>query len=384
MKERYYPIFIFLAGLLLGGLILATGPEIEQRAPSEKIPLVRTVSINPETIRLSSSAFGIVLPRTESELIPEVSGRIIDMSSSLVSGGFFKKGQILLTLEPLDYEAALEQSSAALESAKSELDNAKKNHDRQINLAKKQSISVSRKEEAINRLRFAEAAFREAKARVSLSKKNLERTQIRAPYDGRVRTEKVDVGQFVNRGQSVASLYAIDSAEIKLPIHDQELAYLDLPLYGTGESDEETVILKATFAGDEHTWKARVARTEGELDSKTRMINVIAEVDSPYAAKDSKPPLTIGLFVEAEILGQIIQNAVVIPRSAIQEDNLVYVVDKENRLKFQEVSILRMLNDEAVITNGLNKGDIVSISSLRNAEPGMKVRTSVEPVEGSS
>ena len=134
------------------------------------------------------------------------------MSPSLVSGGFFKKDDLLFSIEPLDYEVALEQSIAARESAKSELENAKRNHDRQINLAKRQSISESRKEEAINRLRFAESAHREANARVSLARKNLERTRIRAPYDGRVRNEKVDLGQFVNRGQSVASIYAIDSA----------------------------------------------------------------------------------------------------------------------------------------------------------------------------
>jgi RND family efflux transporter MFP subunit len=300
------------------------------------------------------------------------------MSPSLVSGGFFKKDDLLFSIEPLDYEVALEQSSAALKSAESELENAQRNHDRQINLAKKQSISESRKEEAINRLRFAESAHREANARVSLAKKNLERTKIRAPYDGRVRNEKIDLGQFVNRGQSIASIYAIDSAEIRLPVHDKELAFLDLSLFETSKSKDNAVILKATFAGEQHTWSARIARTEGELDSRTRMINVIAEIDSPYSSKDSRPPLTIGLFVEAEILGRFIKDAVVIPQSAIQDRNLVYTVNEKNRLEFKKVKILRMINDQAVITDGLKTGDTVCISALRNAEPGMEVRTSTK------
>ena len=378
MKERYFPILIVISGLIIGSLILFTGPSLEPRAPPENKPLIRTITAKSESIRLSSTAFGTVPPRSENELIPEVSGSIVFMSPSLVSGGFFKKDDLLFSIEPLDYEVALEQSSAALKSAESELENAQRNHDRQINLAKKQSISESRKEEAINRLRFAESAHREANARVSLAKKNLERTKIRAPYDGRVRNEKIDLGQFVNRGQSIASIYAIDSAEIRLPVHDKELAFLDLSLFETAKSKDDAVILKATFAGEQHTWSARIARTEGELDSRTRMINVIAEIDSPYSSKDSRPPLTIGLFVEAEILGRFIKDAVVIPQSAIQDRNLVYTVNEKNRLEFKKVKILRMINDQAVITDGLKTGDTVCISALRNAEPGMEVRTSTK------
>ena len=379
MKERYFPILIVVSGIMIGWLILITGPSLEPRAPPENKPLVRTITANTETIRLSSTAFGTVSPRSENELIPEVSGSIVYMSPSLVSGGFFKKDDLLFSIEPLDYQVALEQSSAALKSAESELENARRNHDRQINLAKKQSISESRKEEAVNRLRFAESAHREANARVSLAKKNLERTKIKAPYDGRVRNEKIDLGQFVNRGQSVANIYATDSAEIKLPVHDKELAFLDLPLVETERSEDDTVILKANFAGKQHIWNARIARTEGELDSKTRMINVIAEIDSPYSLKDSRPPLTIGLFVEAEILGRFVEDAIVIPQSAIQENNLVYTVNNENRLEFKKVEILRMINNQAIITGGLKAGDTVCVSTLRDAEPGMQIRTSIDP-----
>ena len=379
MKERYFPILIVVSGIMIGWLILITGPSLEPRAPPENKPLVRTITANTETIRLSSTAFGTVSPRSENELIPEVSGSIVYMSPSLVSGGFFKKDDLLFSIEPLDYQVALEQSSAALKSAESELENARRNHDRQINLAKKQSISESRKEEAVNRLRFAESAHREANARVSLAKKNLERTKIKAPYDGRVRNEKIDLGQFVNRGQSVANIYATDSAEIKLPVHDKELAFLDLPLFETERSEDDTVILKANFAGKQHIWNARIARTEGELDSKTRMINVIAEIDSPYSLKDSRPPLTIGLFVEAEILGRFVEDAIVIPQSAIQENNLVYTVNNENRLEFKKVETLRMINNQAIITGGLKAGDTVCVSTLRDAEPGMQIRTSIDP-----
>ena len=147
MKERYFPVLIVVSGIIIGLLILFTGPSLEPRAPPENKPLIRTITATSETIRLSSTAFGTVSPRTENELIHEVSGSITYMSPSLVSGGFFKKDDLLFSIEPLDYEVALEQSIAARESANSELENAKRNHDRQINLAKRQSISESRKED---------------------------------------------------------------------------------------------------------------------------------------------------------------------------------------------------------------------------------------------
>ena len=138
-------MLIVISGLIVGSLILFTGPSLEPRAPPENKPLIRTITAKSESIRLSSTAFGTVSPRSENELIPEVSGSIVFMSPSLVSGGFFKKDDLLFSIEPLDYEVALEQSSAALKSAESELENAQRNHDRQINLAKKQSISEGEK-----------------------------------------------------------------------------------------------------------------------------------------------------------------------------------------------------------------------------------------------
>ena len=379
IKRFLFPIAIVVAGLGLAGLIIATGPKLEQQSPPSSAPLVRTWVADVQTVQMTSITHGSVLPRTESELIPEVSGRIIEMSPVVVSGGFFKKGDVLLKIDPLDYEVALEQARASLASARSEFTNATKAHNRLLDLAKRQSASQSQQDDALNRLRFAQASIREATARLSKAERDITRTTVTAPYDGRVRTERVDIGQFVTRGAPIASLYATDVAEVRLPIQDEELAYLKLPLSGQTDQHMPTVILRARFAGEEHTWQGRIVRTEGELDPKTRMINIVAQVQSPYERSGSRPPLAVGLFVEAEIIGKRVDNVFVLPRSALQANEQVYVMTDENRLSFREVEIIREVGEDVYITGGLKRGETISLSTVSNAIEGMLVRPIDKP-----
>ncbi|MDC0067770.1 efflux RND transporter periplasmic adaptor subunit [Gammaproteobacteria bacterium] len=374
IKRFLFPLAIVVAGLGLAGLIIATGPKLEQQPPPSNAPLIRTWIADAQTVQMTSITYGSVLPRTESELIPEVSGRIVDISPAMVSGGFFKKGDLLLQVDPLDYEVALEQARASLASAKSELSNARKAHERLLDLAKRQSASQSQQDDALNRLRFAQASIREATASLSRAERDITRTSITAPYDGRVRSERVDIGQFVTRGAPIASLYATDVAEVRLPIQDEELAYLQLPLSGQTDQHMPTVILRARFAGEEHTWQGRIVRTEGELDPKTRMINIVAQVQSPYERSGSRPPLAIGLFVEAEIVGKRVDKVFVLPRSALQANEQVYVVTDKNRLTFREVEVIRKVGEDVYVTDGLKLGETISLSTVNNAIEGMLVR----------
>lgn len=374
IKRFLLPIIIVIAGVGLAVLIIATGPKLEQQPPPSNEPLVRTWEADVQTVQMTSIAHGTVLPRTESDLIPEVSGRIVDMSSAMVSGGFFKQGDFLLRIDPRDYEVALEQARASLASARSELTNATKAHDRLLDLAKRQSASQAQQDDALNRLRFAQASIREATARISRAERDITRTTVTAPYDGRVRSERVDIGQFVTRGAAVASLYATDVAEVRLPIHDEELAYLKLALAGQTDQHQPTVILRARFAGEEHTWEGRIVRTEGELDPETRMINIIAQVQSPYEQSGSRPPLAVGLFVEAEIIGKRVDNVFVLPRSALQANEQVYIITADNRLQFRDVEIIRIVNEDVYVTGGFERGETISLSTINNAIEGMLVR----------
>ena len=367
------PIAIIVVGFGLAAALLRTGPSITPQAPVAKSPLVRAVTVQPADFEFEATARGTVMPRSETELIAEVSGRVIELSQSLVTGGFFKEDDVLLRIDPLDYEIALEQASAQVQRATSELATASKNYERQRNLSKRQSTSESLEDDARNRLQIAEAAQREARARLASAERDLERTVVKAPYDGRVRTEQVDLGQFLNRGSRLARLYAIDAAEVRLPIKDDELAFLNISLRdGSAWEKRPSVSLSAEFAGAVHRWTGEIVRTEGELDPKTRMIQLVASVADPYRAGTT--PLPVGLFVDAVITGGVQPNIVRLPRGAMVSPSEVYIVDSSERLVRRTVNVLRSQGDFVYINDGLLRGDRVCLSRLATAMPGMKVR----------
>ena len=224
-----------------------------------------------------------------------------------------------------------------------------------------------------------------AQADLERAQYDLERCVIRAPFDGRVRQESVDVGQYVSRGASVAKLYSVDAAEIRLPIPDDQLAFVDLPLaYSNVDENSERagprVMLRAEFGGKVHRWTGRIVRTEGEIDPRTRMVHAIARVERPYdrGKNMSRPPLAVGMFVEAEIQGRSSGSVIELPRSVLRGADQVMVIDGEDRLHFRQVDILRYDGEVALVRSGLKSGERVCVSKLETPVEGMKVRVAGE------
>lgn len=283
LKRYFGPAIVVAAGVGLAMIIVATGPDVDVQPAVDRIPIVETLKASPETVRMSVTAHGAVVPKTQSNLVAEVSGRVVSVAPAMVSGGFFSKGNVLVEIERLDYDVALERARASLASAESELDNAQKAYERRRELTESDSISQSQHDDALNRLAVARASLRAAAAQVSRAERDLERTRLVAPYDGRVRSERVDPGQFVNRGEPVAALYSVDFAEVRLPVRDEDLAFLPISMDRAVEDTDTTtpVVLRASFAGRDRTWHAKIVRTEGELDPQTRMVNLIAQIEAP-------------------------------------------------------------------------------------------------------
>jgi RND family efflux transporter MFP subunit len=380
MQRRVWlPIAILGTGLFLAFTLFALRPSIETRPVERPGPVVRVLEVQPRDLDLVVRTNGTVVPRTESEVVAEVAGTVTWVSRSLVSGGFFDAGEPLLRIDPRDYDLALESARAALQRAESQRAYAKSEVERKRGLARRQAASQAELDVATNAERVAAAAVRESRAALERAKLDRARTEIAAPYAGRVRNAFVDVAQFVTRGRKVARIYAVDRAEVHLPIPDAELGFLDIPLLyrdGLADGAGPEVLLRARFAGDEHVWRGRVVRTEGEIDPKTRMINVIVDVQDPYArdAKSDRPPLAVGLFVEAEIQGRRVENVFVLPRSAMRDANHLLVVDSNARLEFREVEILRADRHEVVVRSGLEAGERVCVSPLDAAVDGMTVQ----------
>ena len=373
--RRYLGSFsVAVVGLVLMVVIVARGPVTEPEDDALLPPLVHVVEARPGPVRLTVAAHGVVLPKTESRLVSEISGRIVSVADSMVSGGFFQRGDVLVTIDRVDYELALEQARARLSSARSELAQARRSFDRQDRLTATDSVSESNRDEAENRLLLAEASFRDATAQEKRAERDLERTRVVAPYDGRVRSELVDPGQFVNRGETLANLYSVDVAEVRLPVHDEDLAFLPVSLDGAPDPAARLgVVLRARFAGRAHEWRGQIVRTEGEIDPGTRMVKMIAQVQRPYDQPDGTAPLTVGLFVDAEIEGRDVEDAVVLPRAALQSEGHVHVIE-DDRLAVRQVEVVRLLGEEACVL-GLQGGERVSLTRLPGAADGLRVRT---------
>ncbi len=379
-SSRFLPLLILVASFVTIGLLFLARRTPEEQPRPDLAPLVRVTEVAPEPYRFIVRANGSVSPRTESDLIPQVSGEIVEMSPALVAGGFFEKDDVLARIDPADYRVDREAARAQVARARSEFARAKKEQERQQQLADRSVASQSRIDDAENAFRVAEASLREAEARLERASRDLARTRIRAPFRGRVRSEQVDLGQFVNRGTPIARIYATDFAEIRLPVPDRELAYLDVPLVPTEIGDADAPVgarvdLSAEFAGGRHTWQGRLVRTEAELDPRSRMVHLVARVRDPFGLETERSaPLAIGLFVEAEIEGETVERATLLPREALRPGDRIFVVDSESQLRFREVELLRVERDRIVVGRGLSAGDRVCTSPLEAAIDGMQVR----------
>ena len=389
-KKVMVPLAILGVGVLGVEAIKAMRPRAVASPARVVTPLVRVVEAKPRAVQFSVRTQGTVVPRTESDLVPQISGEVVWVSPNLASGGFFEQNEPLVRIDPGDYQVDLEAARAAVARTESEYARANTELERQRSLAVQGVASQTRIDDAENAARVSAAELREERARLARAARDLARTELRAPYEGRVRSETVDVGQFVSRGSPIATLYATDYAEVRLPLPDRELFYLNIQLDFNGGSQREKdgdaasvqgpeVRLTAEFAGEPQLWTGRIVRTEGEIDFKSRMLHLVARVEDPYGRSGSsdRVPLAVGMFVEAEILGREVENVFVLPREALRTDaaeERVYVVDADNRLRFRRVEVLRTERGIAVIGSGLAPGELVSVSPMVAAVDGMLVR----------
>lgn len=381
------PVLVLALGAYVALLIIRAKPEPEQRPPEISLPLVHVMKVKPESRRLIVRAEGTVAPRTASQLTSEVSGRVVWVSPALVAGGFFEAEEVLLRIDSRVYQLAVVRARAAVAQARLKLATEEQEaalaRQEWENLGSGPPTSLVLREPQINE---AKASLAAAEAALEHAEYDLERTEVKAPYDGRVWSETVDIGQFIAPGAALARLYGVDFAEVRLPIPDDELAYLHLPLAYRGQTRPAagpTVVLSAEFAGQRHQWSGRILRTEGEIDPRTRMVHAVAEVKDPYGRGNnrSRPPLAVGMFVEAEIRGKWVSDVIVLPRSVLRGDQ-VLVVDEADRLYYRAVEILRAERDQVLIASGLSEGERVCVSVVQTPVNGMRVEVVDDSVAG--
>ena len=395
MSRKKKIIFHFTITIILIGLgilimvkLTAGKPRIEKRKSVAVVPIVQTVNIKTGSRSVIIQGEGTVRPLKEIRLVPQVGGKVVFVSQNLVNGGEFEKGDTLLRIDPVDYRLAVTLAEAKVKEAESNLEMAVEettaareewhlHYNGGSKSAKKPPPLVAKEPQ----LAAARARLEGDRADFKKAVLNLERTELKAPFSGRVSEESVDIGQYVSPGQSIANLYSTEAAEIVLPLEDKELFWFHVPGFTSGSGPGSEAIIRADIAGLKRTWSGRVMRVEGKLDEQTRMINVVVRVKNPYSGK---PPLAMGLFVSVDIKGSAIFDAAIIPRTALRQGDVVWVVKDDGRLHFCKVAVARIQGEEVLIKSGLVNGDIVVTSSLKVVSDSMTVRTVLKEEVGES
>ncbi len=360
---------------MVGFKMLKESRETLGRQESEiPLPIVHTVPVSIGEIPMTISGEGTVQALAEIQLVPQVSGKVVYVSDHLVNGGGFQKNELLLSIEPDDYEIDVILAEAGLRDAESKYETAQQESQAAINewnrIHPDQVVPplVAKKPQ----LEAALAGLKARGAELEKARLDLRRTKIKAPFNGRVSTEQVGMGQYVTFGQTLATLYSTDAVEIVVPMESRALKWFDVPGFTTHNQTGATAKVLADVAGKECQWNGQVVRIQGKIDEKTRMVHVVIRVDDPYG---THPPLTVGQFVELEISGYRVENAALIPRAALHEENTVWAVNpEEGRLYIRKIHIARMDARGVIVQGGFKTGEHVAVSHLKTVTNGMKVR----------
>lgn len=368
---------LLIAGILavaIGGAagLMKLKPPPDTREISNIDPLVEVLPLVPTTEQFTVASQGTVRPVTETVLSAEVSGPIVSISPKFVPGGVFAAGEQLLRIDPTNYAAAVEQAEATLQQ-------------RQIEFTGAERLR-SQGYRAESEYASAAAALAAANADLVRARRDLERTRITLPYDGMVRSKDADLGQYVNPGTRLGVTFATDHAEVRLPLSDQDLAFVDLPsaaeVSASGQSDGPPVILSAKQKGELQTWPARIVRTEGVVDEANRVTYAVARIEDPYnlaGGADYDTPLPMGTFVAARIEGATVSQVVRVPRSALRAGSQLIFVDEDDRLQVASVNILRADAQYAYLRADAVPALRITTTAIESPISGMKVRTAEDP-----
>lgn len=374
------PVVVLGAGIGISQLIIASKPEASRKTPEPVIPTVETRIAEPESVTLSVTAQGTVRARTQSTLAAELAGRIQSVAPNFRSGGFFEAGELLVEIDDADYLAALRQAEASYAQADLALSQeeaqARQAREDWARLGSGEATPLTLREPQLQKAR---ADLASAKAAIERARRDLDRTRVRAPYQGRVIEQNVDIGQYATPGMALARIHATDVAEIRLPISLREAAKLDLPMaYDNSQRQPSPeVTLHFTFGKESHEWAGRIVRTEAAIDQQTRFLTVVAEVDAPYSyseAHPQRPPLKLGLFVTAEISGKTLHDVYRIPRYAIHGDNEIWVSPEGKQLERREVPIIAQDADYAYLRRGIAAGEQIILTPLEFVTQGMPIK----------
>ena len=370
-KQIIIPIAILAIGVVafVGFSSLKKPPEEKAEVDNTPIVAVENIIVMPMTLEVSS--YGVVKPKYETTIVAQVNGEIVELSDTFVRGGLVKKGQLLARIDPNDYQAALIEAQANMASAQAALE-TEVAQGKVAESEWKQITDSSPTELSLRKPQLAQelARVKSAQASILRAERNLQRTEIKAPYDAMINNRTIGLGSYVGTGSEIGKLLGTAIAEIRLPVADDKLQFL------INRGEQAKVNLMGTYAGQEIKWQAEIARSEGVVDDKSRMGYLVAEIKDPYHLQsktiENDMPLRFGSYVQAKILGVEVASASIVPRYLVV-NNRVAILDNESKLHYAKINIVRQQGGNVIVSNGLLDGDKLIVSALDYPVDGMEL-----------
>lgn len=369
------PLVVIVGGGAALALMMITAPKPEEKGDAPHAPAIQFAVAHARPTTISIGVQGEVRPRTEATLAAQVAGRLVWVSPAFVDGGAFREGEVLARIDSADYELAVVRARAQVAQAEEAL----VREEAEGELARQDWQALGRGEApplAVREPQLAQARAALASAQASLrsAELDLNRASIRAPFTGRMRERRVNVGDYVGPGSPVGVMFATDAVEIRVPLTDADLASMRIPVGFTATTANPGPVAHVTSAtgGRERTWQGRLVRTEASVDARTRLVYGVVEVRDPFNARNAAP-LAPGMFVSARLEGSSRETMVAAPRSALKRNEYVYVVTPENTIDIRQVRAAQTTADEVLFREGVADGERVVVSVLTSPREGMAV-----------
>ena len=375
MIKKLKPLFILLGAFAISYLLWLLGqvqPDPVEEAPA---PDVIVEILTPKDFQIQISSNGTTTPLTQTVLTAEVGGEVIYRSKKFSEGSSVIEGEILAKIDDTDLQ--LQYKNALLQLANAEVQHSLQLAEAEVAKEAWEKIGNGIASDLTLKkpqLKQTEALLEVAKAQVNSAKNKLNKTEIVAPYAGRIQSVNIDLGTTIIPGQPVGAMYTSSEIEITLAVKDNDLQFLSIPMDGRklNPSEQASVVIESFYKGKTQSWEGKLERVDGVIDPITRMINLIAVFKNDFIETD-KPNLPIGLFVEAKIDGITLKNIFEIPINSISKDNEVYIVDKDNQLELRKLTVLKKYSEFVIIKDGLKAGERIVTSKLSTASNGIKV-----------
>ncbi len=381
MKRALLPFLVIVISLVLTFVLVKSRKTPKPHEAPHLGPLVEVGILSKANRQILISGTGSAQSRYEVSITPQIKGRVSELSPQMVAGGTFQKDELLFAIEDVDYQLAIAHAQATLAQAELEL----LRNENLADLARKEWHSLNSESDLEPnplvvyepQLKSARALRDAAQANVKQAELNLERTRVFAPFDCYVRSEQLEIGQFLNAGAPVATVAGIDQIEIVVPLPLEEIVWLQVPRKGTKQRGSLAKV-ELQSGGRTFHWQGEITRSLGEIDPRNRMARVVVTVNDPFTEDTEKAnllnDLLPGMFVNVQILGEELSDIISVPRGAMHDNDTIWVIDDENRLHIREVDILRRERDEVLIRSGLDANEKIVLTNLSGAAEGMLLR----------